>query len=448
VTRRIDVFEDFHTALEELIQTDSYLIGISEISDQAAALGIRPSFENLDITETVIPVAGAAGNPGFLKYRGRRDGELLEADDLHLMGAIAGFVSVLTAQAHAFRKKGESERILQFLLDRLPLGVVCLGASGDVLIENKAASRFLGDSGAALIRQGLSDQSLTEKGSMRLHIEAGGELLYVEGRRLDIGAGLFVSAFVLYEMGGRREKLMLELDRSIYRAGARGAPLSVALLEDRSEAGCIYREMKSNHEALQIDPSSILPLDAFSCACVFKDKRLRSARFLLRNTFSSMNVSQMRGALVSGGTDPEGESPAQELIEQAREQWLPLSELSRPSILVLDPYPPICDSLDLLAGDLCNFESVSCLGEAAARIELGACDGLFIDIDTYSQAYPEWIRTVSESAGPGFVVYYVSHKQPSMIYSQYGMGLEEIVLQKPFEAEPIRDSLSLRFNFA
>jgi len=447
-TRLIGEFNAFHEALGHLISSDTYLAGAAEIGDSLQSPAAIPDFDNLDSNETVISVSGAEGNAGYLKYRGRRDGEPFASEDLHLMGAIAGFVSVLTAQAQQFRQKDETARVFQFLLNQLPLGVVCFGAEGDLIVENKLATRLLGRSGADLMRGALSEKALKGEGKVRLHLEVDGQLLYTEGRRLEVDAGLSVTAFVLHDMSGQREKLMLQLERSVYRAESRGAPLTVAVLEDRFEAGRLYRELKASADSLQLDPASIASLDAYSCACIFTDKRLRSARYLLKNGLArSLDRKSVGGALVSQ-LNHRDDAPAQALIDAARATMQPLVELLRPAILVLDLYPAVIEALDLIADEISSFQQVGSIEQAVSHMQSGEFDGLFLDVDTFGDGGLDWLHEASAQAGPGFRVFYISHKQPSMIYSSYGLGVDTTVFQKPFDAAKLRETLALQFDFA
>ncbi len=448
-TRHLGEFDEFYDALRKLVSDDSHLAGIAAISEDTDAPAAMPDFENLDSSETVVSVAGAEGNAGYLTYRGRRDGEPFGAEDLHLMGAIAGFISVLTAQAQKFRKMDEASRVFQYLINQLPLGVICFDSQGSLLVENKFASRLLGTSGAELIQGALSDKALKDQGKVRMHLEVEGKLLYTEGRRLDVDDGLSISAFVLHDMSGQREKHLLQLEHSVYRSESRGAPLTLAVLEERSEAGRLYRILQASADALQLEAGKILTLDAYTCVCLFTDKRLRTVRYLLKNGLpKSIDRESARGALVAQWSDLNEEAPAQSLIDAASEAFQPLAELFRPALLVLDPYPAVLDALDLIGGEVASFEQVDDIEAATARITSGELDGLFLDVDTYGDAGFDWLEASSERAGGGFRVFYISHKQPSMVFKRYGLGLDTTVFQKPFDAERLRETLALQFDFA
>jgi PAS domain-containing protein len=446
-TRLMGEFDEFYLELTRMIENDPYLAGALEIRDCLS--NSTPDFETLDSGETVLSVSGNEGDLAYLKYRGRRDGALFSADDLHLMGAIAGFVSVLTVQVQQFRRKDESARVFQYLINQLPLGVVCFGAQGDLIVENKLANRLLGASGSELIGRALSDPDLVKQGKLRLHLEVGGSLLYAEGRSLEVEEGLVVTAFVLHDMSGQRERLMLQLERSVYRADSRNLPLTILVLEDRTQAGQLYRQLKAFAESLQIEASSIAALDAFSCACVFQDKRLRSVRYLLQCVLPQMSAADsVVGALISCEHAPDEESPGAHLIHRARDSMQALSQLLKPRLLVLDPYLAVFESLDLIAGELITLERADTVEQAQLRLRSGEYDGIFLDIDAYGPDGLEWLQACSRLLGAGFCIFYVSHQQPSMVLRNYDIPESAFVFQKPFNTDKLFETLALQFNFA
>ncbi len=441
-------FEEFRRALMKVVMEDSGYAGLLELDADMGSMGDDEVGNHFEMDSLVVPLR-AGEEKGYIRFMGNENGRPFDAEDLMWIGAISEFVSVAYANSKAQHQSHAKVRIFQYLINQLPLGVVCFDSSGDLLVENKLASRLLGRSGAELIRGALSEKSLLEQGKVRLHLEVDGKLLYTEGRRLEVEEGVSVSAFVLHDMSASREKLMLQLERSVYRAESRGVPLTVAVFEDRSEAGFLYRELKGAADSLQIGPSNVLPLDAYSCACIFADMSLRSVRSLLKNTLpKALDRSSAQGALISRIENPSEESPAQILIDEAQEALSPLSELFRPSMLVLDSYPAVIEALDLIASEICALATVGTIEQAQLRIASGEFDGIFLDIDSFGEGGLDWLEDASQSAGSGFQIFYMSHMHPGTVYKNYGLGVDAVVFQKPFDAERIRLSLSSQFDFA
>jgi hypothetical protein len=444
-TQRIGEFDGFHQTLRQLISEDGYLLGLAELPDSLHASTLDPDFENLDADETVIAVSSETEPLGYLRYRGRGDGRLFEAEDLHLMGAIASFVSALIGQAHLFRQKNESARILQYLINQLPLAVLCFGASGELIIENKQASRLLRGQSSDLLQDAIAESGLKESGEIRFHLEAAGQLLYAEGRQLVIEESLSVTAFVLYDLSSQRDELLLQLECSTYRALAQKSPVTLACFEDRSEPGRILTEINAALDSLSLAPECIAPLDAFSCACVISNQELRRVRYLFRAYFARHPLStSVTGRLVEAYAR-SSDSLAQDMVAEAKEGQRLLSEALSPVLLVLDPYPAVQEALELIAGETHVFVAVHSVEQAKAHLLSGQYDGLFLDLDSCGESGLATLHAAA-SAAADFKFYYVSYKQASMVVADYGLDSDATVLQKPFDAVGLQQTLTLHFN--
>lgn len=439
-------FDAFRESLIRIVTEDSGYAGILELDKDLGTIPDSEVGEHFVMDNLVVPFNCGEEN-GFIRFVGNVDGHPFSTEDLMWMGAIAEFVSLAYANSRAHQKSQEKARVLQYLVDQLPLAVVCFDAKGGLLVENKWASRLLGDSGAELMRGILSDKALKKKSKARMHLEVGGRLLYAEGRRLDVDKTLSVHAFALYDMSGEQEKNLLQLEHSVFRAQSRQTSLTVAVLEGRSEAGRLYRTLKAAADSLQVNTNDILVLDAYTCACVFSEKRLRTARYLLKDGLPrSLDRDSVKGALVAEWAGLDDETPAQSLIDTAREGMRSLPELLRPALLVLDPYPAVLESLAWIGGEIASFEPVDDVQFAVDRVKSGEFDGLFLDVETFGDRCLESLQAVSDQVGDGFRIFYISHKQPSMVCSNYGLGPEATVFQKPFDAEKLRQTLALQFD--
>ncbi len=448
--RQIDAFEAFFDTLSRIIEEDPYLEGAARLSSCLHGPIAAPDFEALDANDTVLSVTGANGNSGFLQYKGRRDGEPFSSEDVHLMAAIAGFVASVTAQADRFREQSETIRLFQYLVNQLPLGVVCFRSNGDLLIANKVAGRLLGEAGAGLLTDALDEAAMSTNGSLQLHLEAEGTFLFVEGRCLEVEKDLFVNAFVLYDMSRQREKLFLQVERAAYRTESRGTALTLALFEDHSRAGLLYGELKKSAELMRHCARTIQPLDAYSCACVFEGKSMASARELLRTSLADelAEADTVRAALVSEWHQGGDESPAESLIHRARGDLVAIGTILRPAILVLDPYQGVFDALRVIASDFANLHVADSPEEAGVRLSSGEYDAVFIDIDSYP---PEtcgelWPKGLTPDGAIRF--YYASQQHPEVTRSKYPVLPESAILQKPFDANELCRLLASDLNFS
>ena len=447
----LDSFGEFDRFLEELrrlVGKDQYLNGSAQLCDLLSAACEQPDFETLREDEIVIAVSGVEGNSGYLKYAGRADGHPFGAEDLHLMGAISSVVSALVSQAQNFRKKEQASSILQYLINQLPLGVVCFDGGGNLLNENKVAQRLLGEGGSELIQAQLTSAGKVQGERVRLHFEVDGKLIYSEGRSLEVAAGIVIDAYVLYDLSGSREKLLKDLELEAYMSESRGGAVVVALLESRAIAGDIYKKVKAAAADFELEPAKIQPLDAYSCACIFKGKALRSVRYLLKHRLPLQKLEGLRLSVVAYDSNKSSVEPAQELIATAYSELAQSDSALLPELLVLANYPPVVDALDMIVADECRLRTANSLDEAEALIRSGRVDGLILDVDGYDKAVLIRMQAASDMAGSGFKVFYSSYKQPQMARAEHDLPKGACLLQKPFDAATVVDAVTLQFNLA
>lgn len=440
-------FDTFLDSLKGLVGSDLYLDGSAQMVDPFSGDTSVPDFENLESTETVISVAGQCGSAGYLKYSGRQDQKPFGAEDLHLLGAISGLIASLVQQANNFRQKSRAEQVLQYLINQLPLGVVCFDLQGQVIVESKLARRLLGEGGAALVQAELVSQANRSE-RVQMHFEIEGRFIYSEARSMEVADGVAITACVLYDLSAYRAKLLVELEKEAYRSESRGVPVSVVVLESRSAAGQIYAKAKSSAGRLQIDSRHIQPLDAYRCAMIFEGKLLRSVRYLLKQELSSYDDPKLLVAVVGYEAKVGGDSPAEALLNQAIEALLPVGEALRPKLIVMDAYPAVVDSLDIILSEDCQLSVETEVEAAAEQIRSGEIDGVFFDLDGYSLAALAILKDAAKEAGGGFKFFYCTCKRRGMLDAAYGFNSKDVILQKPFDAAVVAESAALQFNLA
>ncbi|MDQ8206469.1 hypothetical protein QEH52_03035 [Coraliomargarita sp. SDUM461003] len=442
-------FDAFRSALERIVSEDTDYAGFLELDTDMRSIPDEDVGEHFVMDSLVVPLSSGEDR-GYIRFSGNEQGRPFDTEDLMWIGAISEFVSLAYANAKTHRQGRDKLRIFEYLINQLPLGIVCLGGQGDLIIKNKLATRLLGAAGADLLRSALAEQALKSQESLRLHIEVDGKLLYAEARRLEIEAGNAVTAFVLHDLSAQRERLLLQVERSVFRAESRGTSWTVAVLEDRSEAGRLLRALKVAADPLGLDVSSFAALDAYSCACIFTAKSPRSVRYLLQRALAHcLDPEQTAGALISQ-IDQEDEALAQSLIQAACADFQPLEQFLRPVMLVLDPYPAVSEALELLAGEFCCFKPVEGVAEAIFLIQSGEFDGIFLDVDAYGEDASdlERLRAVGIKAGAGFRLYYMTHMQAAMAQSKFDLSVNSTVLEKPFDSGLILEALRLQFDFS
>jgi PAS domain-containing protein len=449
LTRALSAFSDFDefcVTLETAIAEDPYLssellLDCVESNETDGGLSV---FKKGSV---VVPLRGF-GESNYIRVQGRRDGAAFGAQDLRLMGAIADFVSVLCLNSKASQKLKEQSHVLQYLINQLPLGVVCLDGSGEVFIENRVAQRLLGDEGAALIQAQVDQIGKGTSERIQMHFEVNGQLIYAEGRSLAVGEGVEVDAFVLYDLSASREKLLKDVELAAYMSESRGGSVVVALLESRACAGDVYQKIKEAATDFELEPSHIQPLDAYTCACVYQGKDLRSVRYLLRHRLACVGIEGIRASVVAYDSTALSVEPAKALVATAQVELLDSGSALLPELLVLDVYSPVIESLSLIVEDVCQVRAPQRWEEAESLIRSGQIDGLIFDLDGYGADALVRLQDAALAAGAGFKIFYSSYMQPQMAKTAFELPMDACLLQKPFAPAMVLDAVTLQFNLA
>ncbi|MEM8867446.1 MAG: hypothetical protein AAGC73_04180 [Verrucomicrobiota bacterium] len=440
-------FDSFLQALKTFVADDGYFSGEAALAAAGSHEDSLPDFEGLKDDETVIAVAGKAGNSGYLKYSNKSDKKPFGVQDLHLMSAIAGCLSSMIAQAERFQRNQRAHSVLQFLINQLPIGVLCYGHDGQLILESNLAKRMLGDAGLeAFQAQVAPTQGSGKEDRVQLHFEVGDKLIYAEGRAFKVEPGASVRAFVLYDMSSSRTKLLNELDRVAYMSESRGAGAVLALFESRTAVGETYRTMKRMSSELGLEPGHIQPLDAYSCGCLFTEKSLSDIRFLLKVRLKEVALDGLKVAFVPTQSLKVTEDPGEAWVRQARKRLAPVADAFLPELVVMQDYGPVLESLELILSDECRLRPVKDRDEAIEWIQSGRIDGVFVGLDAIDYTDLELVKAAIKMAGAGFAVFYTTFTRKKMAMRQYDLTENDKILEKPFDSDAIVEAVALKFD--
>lgn len=440
-------FEPFLNALKSFVSDDRYLMGDAQLTRPGKVESKLPDFDSLGEDETVIAVTGGAGSSGHLRYRGKATSKAFGVGDLHLMSAIAGCVGSLVAQAERFEQTERSQAILNFLINQLPIGVLCFEPEGQLILKNNLARRMLGKDGLDAFKAELSSiKTFGDDHRVQLHFEIDGSLIYAEGRSFEVEKNLSVRAFVLYDMSSSRAKLMSELDRVAYMSESRGANGVLALLESKEAVGEVYRELKKLGPELDIKSNHIQPLDAYSCGCLFSDRSLSDVRFLLKVRLSGISIGGLRVSIVPYQSLSSSDEPGKAWVSSARQLLAPAERAFQPELIVMQDYVPVLESLELILSDECRLHPVKSVEEAIRWIGSGLIDGVFVGLDAIDYPDLDLIKSAIKDAGPGFGVFYTTFTRKKMAIRQYDLSFDDKILEKPFDSDAIIEAVALQFD--
>jgi len=330
--------------------------------------------------------------------------------------------------------------------------VVCFDADGRLLAGSAMAWRLLGlnpeeaaPSDEEPVLAAVRD-AVDEGGEA--HIEVGGRLMFVMRRSFRPDEGdRAVAAYVIYDMSRRREQFVDSLDREFFEAHYRGAGRCLALLKSSVRPGAVYGAVKGAAEAFAFDKKLVQPVDAYTCACVFREGGTARARAELKRLVSSLGWEDMKLSLVPV-EDTGDASPSRHALDRAYGRLEPLASALLPRLVVLEPYQPVFETLDLLLEDVA--ELVHCTGEREARerLESGDFSGFILDVDSFPEpSVRELILTALERDERLRGVLMTTRRAdgaPDWLRSRPEVG----VLGKPFEADEAVRAIRRQFDLS
>lgn len=440
-------FQGFCHSLTDAVAADPYLRGSFLIEDELN-VDDESSARVFEQGRVVLPMSGSAAG-GFLRVSGRKDQRPFGAEDLRLMGSMADFVAALYGRAKEQRRVEDKVKVLQFLIDQLPLGVLCFDATGELMSGNLLAWKQLGLAGEPQQPEQcevlLALKECVNNGA-EAHFEVQGRFLFAARRSFDPGTGV-VSAYVIYDLSNRRSKLLGALEREYYRGKYRDAPVSVALLESKQQAGALYASLKHSELSVELGSDLVQPLDAYLCVCVFPGQTLSQVRRKLGSSLGDIQFEDLKLALFQPEHEESGQSWA-ELLDSAC-LGLERADLAmRPNLLVLDAYEPIADSLSVLLEDAADVMYCADVGEAVDLIELGGVDCLLFDLDRFGAEALEEVRALLRVTLGSVQLAYSSARSKRMWCADGSLSERDLLIQKPFDAMAVARALKLKFNLA
>jgi len=439
-----DEFDGFRKALETAVQGDVYLEAAlmakpGQTGDTIPFEGEREAEEIFSMGRVVLPLQGAVQGE-FLGVEGRRDGRPFGGGDLHLMGALADFISVMVLNAVRFRQQRQAADILKYLIGQLPLGVVCFAMDGDVIVANQLAGRMLGEAGVDILREGIDAVPRESSKRYRRQFEVGEHFLYTEGRILAVDGAGQVAAFVVYDMSASKEKLRVSLERDFYLSDSRGRPLVLCALGDKRRAGAAYRALKEATAGMEPGPDHLLAVDAHHSVASFTQGALRQLRTRLRACLPEAEREGMRLSLVALPAEEGDAATGVDLLERAMRPMRAAAEALRPAVGVVDSFRDVADSLELLAGDRCRFENTDLREALSGESDASFFDAFVVNVDELDGATLEVFARLSRDpqSRPDPVLFATTYKQPGMLRRKLALPREFPILQKPFSEALVR----------
>lgn len=128
---------------------------------------------------------------GFLALGGRRDGDLLNSEDLEMVATLAGYASIAIDNAKLYRSlETKAAELLQLrlysenVIESINLGVATLSGDGEVTVWNGAMSRLTGIQAAEAVGKRISEILPRSLVQPLLEVVDGPDWLVKEGRQI------------------------------------------------------------------------------------------------------------------------------------------------------------------------------------------------------------------------------------------------------------------------
>lgn len=436
---QISDFDAFMSSLFKLIGEDPYLDGNAAIQSASDDVYL-PDFDSLEPDETIFPITGSAGNYGYLKYRGRADAKPFEASDLHLIGSISSLLATLAYQAQKFKNMEQSGKVLQYLFDQLPLPVACIGEDNQWLLTNTLAETLLDRESQSFINSQLPELKQKDTALSNFHFESQGKLIYAEVRRIQIDTDTSVAAVVFYDLSRSRDQLLLELEKEIYKSDSRGTPFSFALIADHSQPGAIYQQMDAALTQMNHHKKQLYSCDAYTCAYFMQSSTMRSARLQLSELLGQRDLARsLKACICVEETEaPKANRPAEAYLKKITTKLQDLETVLKPVVMVVSESPGIIETFQVILSDIATVIGSHYTSELLARIQSGEINTVFVDLDAIQKAALDQIKEAQPNDQMPLPLHFLTYKQPNMILSEYGLSSTDSILQKPFNADYIR----------
>lgn len=373
--------------------------------------------------------------------RQRLDGPPLDADRLHMLGAVAELLGAILEQAAQAAAARQARALLDVMIEHMPFGVACFSPAGDVLAANAAVRGFSGG------REGLASLLLPANATpspgevaRAVHVARAGERVALVqlhgGGGATTGAG---TVALVFDLGRQSREFLDVVARETYRALWLHQPLSLAVLSaPATAAAALHRLADTIRERLALVTAVVGPLEADTMAVLAPGTSIAMLRTLIRSVTGLADIPQLQLGLAE--LEPAHRSP-ENFITAAVSALAPLERWRRPTLLLCDTSPSVTEALHVALRTECD--AVRCHDRELGWRLLGerAFDAIFAKIEL-----DEWDRDL------GFLVHALE-LQPGMrpfvmtdAPGLYSATLSTLpagtpVFRKPFQVSAVRNAV-------
>jgi PAS domain-containing protein len=434
--RRFGEFDQFVAGLESAL-------GKTEFFDRAAiALFPRLREEgsgrgSFPPSTLCLPLAGDDRVLGMLTFSNEQ--REFGPADLHMMGGLAELVAVMADHALRFGEQRRNLALLSFLLNQVPVGVLCFDEEGRILIGNSLGGRLLGRS----LEEGTGELPIEWREEVQraaggaFHRGAGGKLLHAVVSTPSSAAGQGVRALVLTDLAPEVDRFREAVAREVYRCAWLGKSAGLILLH-AADVGALMGALEPLRKEFSA-PAVVAPSGSRTVGILLPESRFHLAMERLRQVRPLLGDDWEAGVATTGGDLKEPGA----LMDVASAGKRPLNDFLRRSLLLHDDYPSVNDMLEMMLRDRYRLTKSSDFDRTVAYLRTGHFDGLFTEIDLSNGGDGWKLAQVARETTPTIRPFFTT--AAAMVRREEERFRGEMVFQKPFAVAELRTSLEAAF---
>lgn len=394
--------------------------------------------ENFPPATLCLPLQESPEVPGMIRFSdGRRE---FGPGDLHLMSGLAELIGVLTQHALQFGEQRRNLALLGFLLNQVPVGVLCFAADGRIIVSNTPGRRLLG--GAAQGESWLLPEDWVAEiagvdATGEIHRTVEGRLLHGQVKPASSGSGEDLYAMVVTDLTSDQEKFREVLARETYRCAWLGRALSVVTITaaQPSRLLSLLRPLREHVGAA----GQVGLLDAETIGLFFSETALIAAMAEVRQVRSLLADDWEAGVAEIGSGPPDPEALLQEALGSRRR----LGDLVKRSLLLHDDYGSVNDMLEMILKQDFRVVKSNDFEQTVRQLGTGRFDGLFTELELSNGMSGLDLARLATEANPRIRAFLTS----AVAFSRRDEEdfAAHILFQKPFDVNEVRGAVRKAF---
>jgi hypothetical protein len=352
------------------------------------------------------------------------------AEDLHLMGGLADFLSAILTQSLRAQGADNRSELLRFLLNQSPVGIAAYGSDRRLLVANDLALRWMGE--ATLPFEDF------EAGNGGFHLRASGKLIYGEGRRMSATtAGGWLA--VLHDMTLEQVRLLEIMQKETYRMLAQGGRLGFALVQSGHLRDGVLRRLGALRAALL--PGEVAgPYDAHRIGIVFpglSGLALRARLRKLKSVFAE--TGSLRLGYAELGVD--GNNTPESVLTAALQRHGPYDEALRPVLLVHDDSAAVADTFAMVLGR--EFQVVKSTSPSRTRELLATktFEGFVTELELRNGVSGIELVRYAREKQPGIRPFLTTVQRAPYGLPSGASDVDVLILEKPFNVATLTQTV-------